>query len=360
MNKLFLVLLLAVPLTFVADHLHWSPVWIMVIASVGIVPLAKYMGQSTEHIAHKTGPTIGGLLSATFGNACELILAFFALKAGLIDVVKASLTGSIMGNALLVMGASMLAGGLKHPEQRFNKDSATTAANALTIVALTLTLPAAMHYGTVQMSAGADTRMALVISTVLIVLYGLFLLFNLKTHKHLLTPVDTEEADDEVKTWSLPKSIAVLLSATLAVVFLSEHLVDCVDDAAKAWGMTPVFVGVVLLAIIGNAAENSSAILMARKNKMDLSLNIVMNSSTQIAMFVAPVLVLAGYFIGQPMDLQFTMPEIIAVVASVWVLKSMVEDGKSNWLEGAKLLGLYVIIATMFYFLPLTSGTFGH
>lgn len=351
MNKLFNCLLVALPLTWAADHFHWSPMVIMAFACLGIIPIAKLMGEATEHISHKTGPTVGGLMSATFGNACELIIAFMALRAGLIDVVKASLTGSIIGNILLVFGASIVAGGLKHEVQTFNKVAAGTGSTMLTITAMALLIPSAIHH-TGTDGQLIDGKIALAISLVLIGMYLMMLLFSLKTHKHLLVPVadSKEDAHDMTASWSLGKSVAVLLGATLAVFFLSEHLVENVEHVAKDLGMTPIFVGVILLAIIGNAAENSSAIVMARKNKMDLSLNIVLGSSAQIAMFVAPVLVIAGAIIGQPMDLVFSLPEVIAVFSAVMILNLIVQDGKSNWLEGVCLLGLYAILGICFFF----------
>lgn len=352
MNKVFYSLLAFVPLTLVADWMHMSPMVIMSLACLGIIPIAKLMGEATEHLSHKTNPTVGGLLSATFGNACELIIALMALRAGLIDVVKASITGSIIGNVLLVFGASALAGGMKHEEQKFNKVTAGTGTTLLTITALSLLVPAAMqHLGGPEAQA-IDGKIALCIAIVLMTLYGLMLFFSLKTHKHLLVPVaDAAEDDhDMTSSWSVTKSVAVLLGATLAVFLLSEKLVDNVEHVAHDLGMTPIFVGVILLAVIGNAAENSSAVVMARKNKMDVSLNIVLGSSAQIAMFVAPVLVIAGAIIGQPMDLVFSKGEILAVVSSVVILNLVVHDGKSNWLEGAGMLAFYTILGISFYF----------
>lgn len=347
------LLLVFIPLTFAAGFLHWSPIVVMVVASLAIVPLAKIMGEASEHIAHHTGPTIGGLVSATFGNACELIIALMALNAGLIEVVKASITGSIIANLLLVLGASMFAGGLKKEEQSFNKTVSSTAVTLLTIAAFALILPAALHHTGGADSQMLDSKMALAISIVLILLYFANLLFSLKTHKHLLQPaaVTAEDADEVTASWSLKKSIAVLLGVTLLIVFLCEELVGSVEHAAATLGMTPVFVGVILLAIVGNAAENSTAVMMARKNKMDLSLNIVLGSSTQIAMFVAPVVVIAGFIMHQPMDLVFSQAEILAVTASVMVVTRVVHDGKSNWLEGVMLLGLYAIIGVAFFFI---------
>ncbi len=355
MKKVFAFLLLALPMTFIASHFHWSPMLVMAFSCLGIIPLAKLMGEATEHISHKVGPTIGGLVTATFGNACELIIALFALRAGLIEVVKASITGSIIGNILLVLGASMFVGGLKREVQTFNRTTAGTAVTLLTITALALLMPAAMHHAGGAEGQMLDSKVSLAISIVLIMLYFLGLVFSLRTHKHLFLPVSqtTEEVDagDGVVGWSMKKSVIVLLAATLSVVFLSDHLVENVEHVANQLGMTPIFVGVILLAIIGNAAENSSAIIMAHKNKMDLSINIALGSSTQIAMFVAPVVVFAGYVFGQPMNLVFSQEEIVAVFGSVMVLNLIMHDGKSNWLEGFALLALYAIIGVSFFFI---------
>jgi len=303
MAKVFNLLLVFIPLTFIADYLHWSPLAIMLIASASIIPLARIMGQASEHVAHHTGPTIGGLVSATMGNACELIIALIALNAGMIEVVKASITGSIIANLLLVLGGSFLAGGLKRKEQSFNKMWAATGTTMLTIASFALMLPAALHHVGGEDSKMLDSKMALAISIALIVLYACQLFFSLKTHKDHLAAVDTAEpADEPTSSWSLKKSAIVLAISTVAIVFLSEKLVGSVEAAAESIGMTKIFVGLILLAIVGNAAENSTAIIMAMKNKMDLSLNIVLGSSTQIAMFVAPVVVMASFIIGKPMD----------------------------------------------------------
>lgn len=348
------LLLAAIPLTYVAHTLGASPLAVTAIACLGIFPTAGLMGKATEHLSHRVGPTVGGLLNATFGNACELIIAIMALRAGLLDVVKASITGSIIGNALLVLGASMMAGGLKYETQRFNKLNAQTAVTLLTVVTFSLVIPAAMHHFGDDPRESVDVNLAIAISVVLLALYFLSLIFSLKTHKHLFLPLaDAKEEPEEMTySWSVGKSLAVLLGSTAAVAFLSEYLVECVEEAAGAIGMTPVFVGLFVLAIIGNAAEHSTAVLMARKNKMDLALNIVLGSSLQIAMFAAPVLVFAGWVFEQPMDLVFTRTEVLAVVSSVFVVGKVVQDGQSNWLEGASLLSMYAILGMCAYFVP--------
>jgi Ca2+:H+ antiporter len=353
MNVVFGLLMLAIPGTIAASYFHLSPMMVMALACLGIVPVANYMGQATEHMSHHVGPTAGGLMNATFGNACELIIALVALKAGMIEVVKASLTGAILGNVLLVMGASMVAGGLKHEVQTFNKFTAMTASTLLTVVAFSLMMPAALHHFSAHESQVINQNLALAISIVLMALYLCGLLFSLGTHSHLFLPTSgakVEEADGE-KPWSVMRSLVVLLFTTVAVAVLSEYLVGSVQSAAETMGMTPMFVGVIVLAFIGNVAENSTAIKMARKNKMDIAINVALGSSTQIAMFVTPVIVVAGLIIGQPMDLLFTPAEIASVMGAVIVCWLVIQDGKSNWFEGAALLALYAILGITFYFI---------
>jgi len=353
MNIVFGLLMLAIPGTVAASYFHLPSTMVMALACLGIVPVARLMGQATEHMSHHVGPTAGGLMNATFGNACELIIALVALKAGMIEVVKASLTGAILGNVLLVMGASMVAGGLKHETQSFNKFTAMTASTLLTVVAFSLMMPAALHQFSVHTTDFGNQGLAVAISVVLMALYICGLLFSLGTHSHLFLPnsgAKVEEKDGEIP-WSVTKSLVILGFTTVAVAVLSEYLVGSVQSAAQTMGMTPMFVGVVLLAFIGNVAENSTAIMMARKNKMDISINVALGSSTQIAMFVTPVIVLAGLVIGQPMDLLFTPAEIASVMGAVIVCWMVIQDGKSNWFEGAALLALYAILSITFYFI---------
>lgn len=326
---------------------------IFVLACLAILPLAGWLGHATEHLAAKTNDSIGGLLNATFGNAAELIIAISAMRAGLYDVVKASLTGSIIGNLLLVLGLSVLAGGLKYKEQRFSAKAARSQTTLLTLAAISLILPAAFHY----LSDGMQGRMqverdlSLEISILLLIVYGLSLFFSLGTHKHFFASEVPEDAHGE--SWSLAKSLGILAVATAAIAVVSEILVGSVEHAAKDFGMSSIFVGVIVVAIVGNAAEHSTAILMARKNRMDLSLSIAIGSSLQIAIFVAPLLVVLSYFIGpSPMNLVFTMAEVLAVVVSVFVTGQVADDGESHWMEGVQLLSVYVMLGIIFFFLP--------
>lgn len=350
------------------------PTALFIVSCLAIIPLAGWMGKATEHLAEHLGEGIGGLLNATFGNAAELIIALFALSRGLEGVVKASITGSIIGNMLLVLGLSILSGGIKHKRQTFNKVAASMSATALTLAAIALLIPSVFHFAAAQVPVAAggwtpdkEQSLSLAIAIVLIVTYGFTLLFSLVTHKQLFLGEsqqgstrsvghelerDDENTEEHEQPWSRGKSVMVLLTATAFVALISEFLVGAVEQARESLGLTEVFVGVIVVAIIGNAAEHSSAILMAMRNKMDLSLSIALGSSLQIALFVAPVLIFASYMFGRPMNLEFTIPEIVAVIASVLIAEQISSDGESNWVEGLQLLSVYTILGILFYFLP--------
>lgn len=339
-----------IPLTFVANSQEWHNC-VFFFACLAIVPLAGWMGKATEVLSERIGEGLGGLLNASFGNACELIIAFAALRSGLYDIVKASITGSIIGNILLVLGASMLAGGLRFDTQSFNRTAATTSATLLALGAISLSVPAIFHYN--ARSRGMEDELALGIAIVLFITYIASLIFSLKTHKHLYTrQADAEsEAAIGVTGWGTKTATAVLAGSTLAVVVLSEVLVHHVAHAAETLHMNQIFIGVVLVAIVGNAAEHSTAIWMAMKNKMDLALNIALGSGAQIALFVAPLLVFASWFVGpRPMDLAFSPFEVLAIVVSVIILGYVATDGECNWLEGVQLLAVYAILSVAFYF----------
>ena len=338
-----------------------SPVWTFVTASLAIIPLAGLMGEATERLAERLGPGIGGLLNATFGNAAELIIAMFALFRGFDEVVKASITGSIIGNLLLVLGASVLAGGLKYRVQKFNKTAASVGGTLMVLAAIGLLVPALFH-GLVDISKShirnVEHKLSVAVCLVLLATYGLNLYFSLVTHKDLYNPEDADlEHEKGGVSWGVRRATGVLIGATLAIAFMSEVLVSAVESAGHTLGISGVFMGVIVVAIIGNAAEHSTAIFMARKNQMDLAVNIAMGSALQIALFVAPVLVLASYLRAQPMDLLFTTLEVVAVILSVIIARMVAEDGESNWLEGAMLLMIYVILALAFFFMPITENT---
>lgn len=354
-DNVFGLLLLLVPVALFLEWIGTSPVAVFVTSALAIVPLAGLMGKATEHLASHLGEGIGGLLNATFGNAAELIIALMALRAGLHEVVKASITGSIIGNILLVFGLAVLLGGLRFPTLRFNRTAASMGSTLLVLAAVGLIVPAVYH----PLARGRDPAHELHLSTeialVLFATYMLSLLFTLRTHAHLYAPPHAPEDDDAAGTahWSRRRAVLVLLAATAGVAVMSELLVESIEHAAHALGMSDIFVGVILVAIIGNAAEHSTAVLVARKNRMDLAVNIAVGSSLQVALFVAPVLVLASYLLGPgPMDLLFTSFEVLAVVVSVLILHLIASDGESNWMEGVQLLAVYLILALAFYFLP--------
>ena len=350
-------LLVFVPAAVALHYLRadWSAA-IFITAALAIIPLAGWLGRATEHLAERTGESIGGLLNATFGNAAELIIALVALQRGAYTVVKASLTGSIIGNVLLVTGASVLAGGMKFKTLRFNAVGARAQATMLTLASIALIVPAAFHHIAGFRGLAAEDDLSLEISVVLLITYGLSLLFSLRTHKELFVADSAEVAEvecGEKNSWSVSKSVGILAGATALIAWISEILVGSVEKAAHSLGMSTIFVGVIVVAIVGNAAEHSTAVMVARKNRMDLSLGIALGSSLQIALFVAPLLVILSYFIGpSPMDLVFTPAEVLAVTVSVLIAGQIAGDGESNWMEGVQLLAVYVILGIAFFFLP--------
>ncbi len=361
-NTIFVILLLFIPVSIAGHFLDWGATLVFITAALAIVPLAGYMGEATEEIAVVVGPNLGGLLNATFGNATELILAFIALKAGLVEVVKATITGSIVSNLLLVMGFAMLLGGLKYKEQDFLPKAARLNASSMNLAVIAILLPTAVEYTSTGIGETTLENLSVAVAVVLILVYGLTLLFSMKTHSYLY---DVKVAEMEEKAESdtdteekvnLPFWIGVLLIVTLAVAVESELLVSSLEEATSQLGLTALFTGVILLPIIGNAAEHATAVTVAMKNKMDLSVSVAVGSSMQIALFVAPVLVIAGALIGQPMDLNFNPFELVAVAVAVLIANSISSDGNSNWLEGSLLLATYVVLGLAFYFHPVVEG----
>jgi Ca2+:H+ antiporter len=356
-------LLLFIPISIAGYFLHWSAPAIFITSCLAIIPLAAWMGTATEEIAVVMGPSLGGLLNATFGNATELIIAIVALNAGLVDVVKASLTGSIVGNLLLVMGLSMLLGGLRYKEQEFQPTVARVNASSMNLAVIALLLPTAVHYTSTGIDEATIQKLSVAVAFVLIAVYGLTLLFSMKTHTYLydvglaeMEPEDLADvnlADDGEHTVNLPLWIGVLLGCTLLVALESELLVSSLEEATSALGLSALFTGVILVPIIGNAAEHATAVTVAMKNKMDLSVSVAVGSSLQIALFVAPVLVLTGWILGKPMDLDFNPFELVAVMVSVAIANSISSDGRSNWLEGTLLLAAYLVLGFAFYFHPV-------
>lgn len=361
-------LLVFIPLAFVAEFAAFPPVLVFFSACLGIVPLAKIMGTATEELAVKAGQGIGGLLNGTFGNAVELIIAVLALiraqeNPRLLEVVKASITGSIIGNLLFVLGLSILFGGWKRNNQTFNA-TATRASNTLmSLTAIALIIPAVFAYTLVTPTTDAqrlDQRnllenLSLGVAAILILSYIAQLVFSLRTHAYLYTGESSEaEQEEEGHGWSVRASLVVLLVATVLVGFMAEFLVGSVESLTSQFGWTELFIGVILIAIIGNAAEHLTAVIVAMKNKMDLAIGIAVGSSTQVAAFVAPILVFIGFFMGgnSQLNLVFSLFELIGIVLSIFIVNLVVNDGESNWLEGVQLLAAYLIIAIAFFLHP--------
>jgi Ca2+:H+ antiporter len=348
MDKLFIALLALVPLAIGAAFAGASPVILFFLSALAIVPLAKLIGESTEELATKTTPVVGGLLTATFGNATELIIGIFALKAGLIEVVKASITGSIIGNLLFVLGLAMFWGGLSRERQTFNKTGILAQSSTLFLATIALIVPAIFFQTAGGTGVSTIQGLSILVSLVLICMYGANLFFSLYTHKHLYL----EEARQFEPRWSTARAVVTLIAATLAVAWVSDILVGSVQPLVARLGWSQLFVGVIFVAVIGNAAEHFSAVFVARKDRMDLALQISIGSATQIVLVVAPVLVLLGAPLGEPMNLVFNTFELVAMVLAVLIVNFVVQDGESNWLEGLQLLAAYAIMAIAFYLHP--------
>jgi Ca2+:H+ antiporter len=350
LNKLYLLLAL-VPLALALEWSHADPLLIFITSGLAIIPLAGLMGEATEKLTHHVGAGLGGLLNASFGNAAELIIAVMALRQGLHDVVKASITGSILGNILLVLGVSMVAGGLRYERQRFNRTAAGMGSSLLLLAAVGLIVPAIFHQTAAGQGDIIERELSLEIAIVLFGIYVLSLIFSLKTHRHLYLGENPSTGEDD-RPWRKQTAMIVLALATVATGIMSEVLVGALVPAAESLGMTQIFVGVILVALVGNAAEHSTAVLVARKNHMDLAFGIAVGSSLQIAMFVAPVLVFISYLFGTPLNLIFTPFEVAAVTLSVLIVGFVAMDGESHWMEGVMLVGVYLILAIAFFFLP--------
>jgi Ca2+:H+ antiporter len=360
-NLISLGLLLFIPVSIAAERLEWGALPVFGLSALAIVPLAIWLSTATEELAVVTGPTIGGLINAVFGNATELIIALVALKAGLIDIVKASITGSILANLLLVLGLSMLFGGLRYKEQEFNRNVAGINSSTMALAVTAIVLPAMVINTSKIVEPTAISHLSITVAVVMILVYGLTLLFSLKTHSYLydVGVSDLTEGDGEdghgatghkpnVGLW-----LGVLLAATIGVAVESEIFVGAVEETAASLGLTDLFTGVILLPLVGGAAEYVTAVRMAVKNNMDLSVSIAMGSSLLVALLVAPILVIVGQVIGQPMDLNFGPFEAIAVVIAVAVVNLISQDGRSNWLEGVLLLSTFAILGASFFFHPV-------
>jgi Ca2+:H+ antiporter len=350
-------LLAFVPIAIALEHVApEQSLWIFLTSALAILPLAGWMGHATEELAHRTGEGFGGFLNATFGNAAELIIAIAALREGLLDVVKASLAGSIIGNILLVLGAAMLAGGLRNrPEQAFNASAARSQATMLTLATIALILPAAFQR-VLGSGAAPLASLSVWISIVLLAVYAANLVFSLGTHRMLFAGSHVGEEGHHGPRWSIGRALGVLGGATVAIAWMSEILVGVIEPSAHALGLTDAFVGVFVVSILGNAAEHFTAITAALKNRMDLSLSIAIGSSVQVALFVAPFLVLLSYAVAPvPMDLAFSGGLVLTVLLSVLILGQAAGDGRSDWLKGVQLLAVYVILGLAFFFAPAAA-----
>lgn len=360
-NLISFGLLVFIPIAIAADKLEWNALTVFGLSAIAIVPLAMWLSTATEEIALVLGPSIGGLLNAVFGNATELIIALVALKEGLVDIVKASITGSIISNLLLVMGLSMLLGGFRYKEQEFQPVVARMNGSTMTLAVIAIVIPATVISTSNVVKPSAVQNLSVFVAIVLIAVYILSLVFSLKTHSYLydvgvvdhegIVP-DGEEGHAEkpnLRLW-----IGVLMAATVGVAIVSEIFVGAVDEATAGLGLTPLFTGVILLPLVGGAAEYVTAVRVAMKNNMDLSVSVAMGSSLLVALLVGPLLVIVGMVIGQPMDLNFNLFEVIAVTIAVIIANVVSLDGRSNWLEGLLLLATYAILGAAFYFHPPT------
>ena len=335
-----------------ADHLI-----LFAMAIIGLIPLAKLIGDSTEHLATHYGATLGSLLNVTFGNAAEIIISVVAINAGLIELVKASITGSILGNIMLIFGLSLIAGGVKHKEQIFNRENAGLQSSLIFLAIIGLAIPTILST-TVLKPIDLESQLKLqilsdVLAIVLICVYVAGILFTFFTHKHLfVAPGGAEEVlEQNHNRWSKRKSFLILGASMVGVVAVSEILVGSVEETSKQFGFGELFVGAIIVGIVGNAAEHSSAILLARKGKIDLSIGIAAGSGTQIALFVVPFLVMVGIILGQPFTLEFTLYELATLFLAAIIMNLIAHDGKSNWFEGIMLTAVYLIIAIGFYFI---------
>ncbi|HEU0143853.1 MAG TPA: calcium/proton exchanger [Nitrososphaera sp.] len=347
-------LLIFAPIAAGLEFAHADHLVLFVVSAIALIPLAKLIGDSTEHLATYYGPTAGSLLNVTFGNAAEIIIAVVAISAGLLDLVKASITGAIIGNILLILGLSVIAGGFRYKEQTFGRENIGIQASMLFLAIIGLAVPTILastilspleNQGQVQLLSDA-------LAIILMIVYILGIVFTFITHKHLFTPPETAEGIHESHGthWSKKKAFLLLAASMAGVIVVSEILVASVETTGEELGFGQLFVGAIIVGIVGNAAEHSSAILLARKGKMELSIGIAAGSGTQIALFVVPILVFAGIAMGQPFTLVFTLLELATIFLAAIILNLIVHDGRSNWFEGVMLTAVYIIIAIAFFF----------
>jgi len=347
------MLLACAPVAIACNVLHLGALPVFLLSAVAVIPLAAFIGESTGHLSGHLGPSSGALINATFGNLAEMIIAVFALRAGLLEVVKASLTGSILGNLLFVGGLSMLVGGWKRDSQQFNRLSSEATAGQMVVAIAALLLPALFFQ-----AGGGESHPELMhevsvgTAVILLITYACGLWFTFRTHQHLLRGSGGTAGGHGEAMWPMRRAVLTLVAASVVMAVVAEGLVGAVEEVGRDWGLNEIFLGVVVLAMIGNAAENSAAVRFAYEDRMDIALNIVTQASVQIALFVTPVLVLLSFPLGHPLDLHFSTFEILSVALAVAIVAYLVLNGESNWFEGVQLLALYTMIAIAIYFLP--------
>lgn len=356
-------LLLALPLAILAHYAGWGELWVFILSALGVIPMAGYIGEATELLVVFTGPKVGGLLNATLGNAAELIITIVAIREGLLELVKASITGSILGNLLLVLGMSMVLGGIRHGIQKFERRQASRNAILLTLAVVALLIPSLLSNSIGEEGSLQVEALSLGVAGVMIVLYALGIIFSFKAENGPLGPITTDERKqagmkskqilkDHQTGWSIRTSLIVLGVSTAGVAYLSELLVGAVEPVVTGLGVSEFFLGVILIPIVGNVAEHLVAVKVALENHMDLSVEISIASSLQIALFVAPVLVFISLAMGNPLTLIFNEFELLALIAGVLIAALVSADGELNWLEGVELLAVYLILSLAFFLLP--------
>ena len=360
-SSILYLLLIFAPISLFLDQFDSNATLIFIVSILALIPLAKLIGDSTEHLASHYGSTVGSLLNVTFGNAAEIIIGIIAISAGLIDLVKASIIGAILGNIMLIFGLSMIVGGFRHKEQSFNRENAGLQSSMIFLSIIGLAIPTLLAITTFQpQSVNGEVKIQLLSDSLAIILLGVYMagiIFTFVTHRYLFTSTEYSNENDNtlsslsLKHWSKKKSFLILGLSMLGVVVVSEVLVGSVEETGEKLGFGEMFVGAIIVGIVGNAAEHSSAILLAKKGKIDLSIGIAAGSGTQIALFVVPILVFAGIALGQPFTLEFTIYELVTLFLAAIILNLIAHDGKSNWFEGVMLTAVYIIIALGFYFL---------
>jgi Ca2+:H+ antiporter len=345
-------LLLFFPVAVAAEYLHWGDMLIFAASALAIIPIAGLLGEATEALAEKTGPQIGGLLNASLGNAAELIITIVAITAGKMALVKASIIGSILGNLLFVLGLSLLVGGLKHGTQKFDRSRISVDANLVILAAIAISIPSLFNE-LIEPNTQRVEMLSLTTAAVVLVLYALSIVYTLRqpatnhaAHGAAIAPTHAGPH------WSTNRALLIMVAAVAGLAVMSEFLVGSLEVVTETFGLSEFFVGIILVPLIGNVAEHLVAVQVAMKNQMDLSLSIALGSSLQIALFVAPLLVFVSLFLGNPMTLEFNHPEILAMVAASIIAALVAVDGRSNWLEGAMLIAVYLILGIGFFFLP--------